>query len=359
MTPPTTYAMPPQRDSPEFLKAPGAAGVCEMDDAVAKRQTTLKRYASEVAQWTRFCSESGYDPSVCDWDAFDLFAGWMLDNSKRQNLTSHVTALNHHFCQFRRYRGRPPLRAELGPLVDIKKKYAAAYLKRQADPGVTPLERVRHSALDSWFSPTAITVLVDIALKGAPADGRDAAEILAGVLFGCRAESTSGWLFMFSVTGHLEIAFGQWKTLAEARLAFLPARSIPAPADPQHPRAQIFDGIRRALAAFPDFACVSSATSAAKRITGNVRRLLPSGLLMLPGNRTVSAKSMRKTMASACGAAQIPFDVIRQHGLWSRNSTVLEDGYVDRNYPMDPMVASIFDWLMPVLRAPHRMDSGY
>eukprot|EP01050_Picozoa_sp_SAG11_P025868 SAG11_NODE_5989_length_1416_cov_3.074412_1_plen_58_part_10 len=58
---------------------------------------------------------------------------------------------------------------------------------------------------------------------------------------------------------------------------------------------------------------------------------------MLPGNRQLSAKSMRKNMASACSAAQIPFDVIRQHGLWSRKSTVLEDGYVDRNYPMDPM----------------------
>eukprot|EP01050_Picozoa_sp_SAG11_P026085 SAG11_NODE_6118_length_1384_cov_8.014008_1_plen_139_part_00 len=29
--------------------------------------------------------------------------GWMLHNLGRQNLTSHVTALNHHFCQFREH----------------------------------------------------------------------------------------------------------------------------------------------------------------------------------------------------------------------------------------------------------------
>eukprot|EP01050_Picozoa_sp_SAG11_P049410 SAG11_NODE_26986_length_338_cov_1.087866_1_plen_63_part_10 len=48
-----TYNTPPARGSPEFLKAPGAAGVQEMDSAVAKRTTTLTRYKMDpmMASW--------------------------------------------------------------------------------------------------------------------------------------------------------------------------------------------------------------------------------------------------------------------------------------------------------------------
>eukprot|EP01050_Picozoa_sp_SAG11_P018879 SAG11_NODE_2922_length_2834_cov_2.238670_3_plen_343_part_00 len=334
---------------------PGGQGVAELDAAGAKRDSTLARYKSEVAQWKEFCKESNYDPNVFDWDAFELFSGWMLERFSRQQLTSHVTALNHHFMQFPRYRNRPPVRAEHGPLAHIKTKYKLAYLKRQADPSRTPSEKSRHSALESWFSPTAVQLLIDLALTASPADGRDAAEILVGILYGCRAESSAGWMCQFSVTGHLEVAFGQWKTLAEARAAFLPARSIPPPQDPTHPRARVFAGVRRALVRYPNFLTVTNGLSAATRITANVRRLLPDGMLLLPGNRKIGAKSMRKTMASATAAQQIPFEVIRQWGLWSRKSTVLEDGYVDRSYPVDPFMASLFDWLMPVARAPFRL----
>jgi hypothetical protein len=349
------FASPPTRDSPIFFSAPGGRGVAELDAAGKLQEGTLLRYSSEVSQWKSFCSQSNYDPCVFDWDVLEFFFGWMLENYARQDLTSHVTALNHHFCQFPRYRNRPPVRAEHGPLTKLKRDYKNAYLKRVADPRRTAPAKARHKALESWFSPSAVLLLISIALQGAPADARDAAEILVGILFGCRAESTEGWIVQFSLTGHLEVAFGKWKTLREAQMAFLPARSIPPPSDPLHPRAQVFSGVRRALNSFPNFLFTKSASTAAARITTNVRRLLPCGTLLLPANRHVGAKSMRKTMASACGAAQIPFDVIRQHGLWSRRSTVLETGYVDRNYPIDPMMASFFDWLMPVSRAPFQL----
>eukprot|EP01050_Picozoa_sp_SAG11_P031667 SAG11_NODE_9942_length_867_cov_1.613281_1_plen_87_part_10 len=85
-----------------------------LDAAGAKRESTLARYSSEVNQWRTFCKQSGYDPTAFSWDAFELFAGWMLEHYKRQNLTSHATALNHYFCQFHAYRGKPPVRAEHG-----------------------------------------------------------------------------------------------------------------------------------------------------------------------------------------------------------------------------------------------------
>eukprot|EP01050_Picozoa_sp_SAG11_P023459 SAG11_NODE_4719_length_1793_cov_2.991736_1_plen_397_part_00 len=355
---PGGYATPPARDSPEFYRVPGGGGVQELDSAGAKRDSTLARYKSEVSHWQQFCKESNYDPNVFDWDTFELFSGWMLERFSRQTLTSHVTALNHHFCQFGRYRNRSPLRAEHGPLTQIETRYKFAYLKRQADPARTTQAKARHSALDSWFSPTAVQLLIDIALQGAPADGRDATEILVGTLYGCRAESSAGWICRFSVIGHLEIAFGQWKTLAEAAAAFLAARSIPPSLDPAHPRSRVFAGVRRALDRYPNFLAVTNGPTAAARITKNVRRLLPPGMLLLPGNRMLGAKSMRKTMASAAAAQQIPFEVIRQWGLWSRKSTVLEDGYVDRSYHVDPFMASLVDWLMPVARAPFRLFSN-
>ena len=46
--------------------------------------------------------------------------------------------------------------------------------------------------------------------------------------------------------------------------------------------------------------------------------------------------------------------MIQHWGLWSRKSLVLVENYIDRTYPPDPMVASLYDFLLPVSRAPYR-----
>ena len=59
-------------------------------------------------------------------------------------------------------------------------------------------------------------------------------------------------------------------------------------------------------------------------------------------------------MASAAAANGAPDAVVQHWGLWSRKSLVLVENYIDRTYPPDPMMASLFDFLLPVSRAPYR-----
>lgn len=356
----SAFVPPPTRGSPEFYQAVGSEGVRAMDAAGGLQPGTRTRYASEVVKWRRFCTANNYDPDYFCWSVFELFAGWMFENYNPQSLTHHVSALNDYFKGLPRYDGVPPVRATLGPLTAIKKKYHDAVLARQADPVRTKVAAVKHTELDLFFGPPAVQMLIAIALHGAPADGVDAAEILIGILFGCRAESTNGWLVRFAATGHLEVAFGQWKTLNEARLAFLPARSIPPPQDPRHPRAALFAGLRRALSSSAPrrLEFVRSGSAEAPRITANVRRLLPPTLVLQPGNRRLGAKSMRKTMASAPAAQGIPDTTIQHWGLWSRHSLTLVQNYINRTYPPDPMMASLFDFLMPVSRAPFQLGDS-
>eukprot|EP01052_Picozoa_sp_SAG31_P033149 SAG31_NODE_3711_length_3960_cov_5.475265_2_plen_191_part_00 len=185
-------------------------------------------------------------------------------------------------------------------------------------------------------------------------DAVDAAEILLGTLFGVRATSTQGWLVQFAPTGHLEVCFGQWKTLQEAKAAFLPARSVPPPADPRHPRALVLQAVRRAMLPMSprriDF--VVSGVEAAPRISTNVQRLLPRDVVLQPGNRRLGAKSMRKTMASGPAAQGVPDTTIQHWGLWGRSSLTHVLHYIDRTYPPDPFVGSLFDFLLPITRAP-------
>eukprot|EP01050_Picozoa_sp_SAG11_P008758 SAG11_NODE_787_length_7169_cov_4.571146_2_plen_179_part_00 len=157
--------------------------------------------------------------------------------------------------------------------------------------------------------------------------------------------------------GHLEVCFpGHWKTLREAQLAFLPARSVPPPADPRHPCALMLGEIRRAFQVGTtsirriDF--VPSGCGAAPRITANVRRLLAPDIILQPGNRRLGAKSMRKTMASAPAAQGVLDTTIQHWGLWGRSSLTHVMHYIDRAYPPDPFVASVYDFLLPVSRAP-------
>ena len=114
-------------------------------------------------------------------------------------------------------------------------------------------------------------------------------------------------------------------------------------------------GIFRAMqSATHNIAFAPSATEVAPHITTAVRRLLPTSIVLQPGNRRLGARSMRKTMASAAAANGAPDAVVQHWGLWSRKSLVLVENYIDRTYPPDPMMASLFDFLLPVSRAPYR-----
>ena len=67
--------------------------------------------------------------------------------------------------------------------------------------------------------------------------------------------------------------------------------------------------------------------------------------------RTHIVSRLLVSLACAVGGT----DAVVQHwGLWSRKSLVLVENYIDRTYPPDPMMASLFDFLLPVSRAPYR-----
>ena len=79
-----------------------------------------------------------------------------------------------------------------------------------------------------------------------------------------------------------------------------------------------------------------------------MHRLLPEELLSLRSGRYVSAKSCRKTMASACNAAGVTLRAISQFGLWGAKSNVAESNYIDRTYPVQPYTAKVWDFLLDV-----------
>jgi hypothetical protein len=72
-----------------------------------------------------------------------------------------------------------------------------------------------------------------------------------------------------------------------------------------------FRGIKRALR-MGGLTNVSTTRLNASRMTANIRRLLPAAEIRLPGNRFLSVKSCRKTMASAANAAGVPLSAINQ-----------------------------------------------
>jgi hypothetical protein len=108
-----------------------------------------------------------------------------------------------------------------------------------------------------------------------------------------------------------------------------------------------FRGIKRALR-MGGLTNVSTTRLNASRMTKNIRRLLPAAEIQLPGNRFLSVKSCRKTMASAANAAGVPLSVINQFGLWGEKSTTACKNYIDRRYPVQPYTALVWDFLLPV-----------
>eukprot|EP01052_Picozoa_sp_SAG31_P045849 SAG31_NODE_8538_length_1433_cov_18.502249_2_plen_271_part_01 len=70
-------------------------------------------------------------------------------------------------------------------------------------------------------------------------------------------------------------------------------------------------------------------------------------VVLQPGNRRLGAKSMRKTMASGPAAQGVPDTTIQHWGLWGRSSLTHVLHYIDRTYPPDPFVGSLFDFLLP------------
>jgi hypothetical protein len=164
-----------------------------------------------------------------------------------------------------------------------------------------------------------------------------------------------GHAIYFNREGGIEVALGdmtgggQLKTNKRVQFAGLQHRSAPFPADPAHPRAVWLRAIQRGMS-FRSLR-VARGTADAGRITANIRRLLPSDLLRLPSARYVSAKSCRKTMASAANAAGVPLRAIQQHGLWGEKSETAARNYIDRSYPIQPYTALVFDFLLDVGQA--------
>ena len=92
---------------------------------------------------------------------------------------------------------------------------------------------------------------------------------------------------------------------------------------------------------------VASGQGLAAQVTKDVQRLLPAAEIQLPGNRFISSKSCRKTMASAASAAGVPLDVVNRFGLWGERSTTACKNYIDRRYPVQPYTARVWDFLLP------------
>jgi hypothetical protein len=181
----------------------------------------------------------------------------------------------------------------------------------------------------------------------------DAAEILVTTLFGFRSTTASTWSVRETPSGALEAAIGginrggNLKTDASVRYTGVEYREVPEPLSSDHPRMAWFRGIKRALR-MGGLTNVSTTRLNASRMTKNIRRLLPAAEIQLPGNRFLSVKSCRKTMASAANAAGVPLSVINQFGLWGEKSTTACKNYIDRRYPVQPYTALVWDFLLPV-----------
>ena len=281
-----------------------------------------------------------------------LSGGWRLEDETvtEESMVKYQQALNDYFEDLEGGDGERPIMAVKGKFKKIKKRYADVILSRAVRP--ERRGRVKHSRLESWFSPQSLRVLADVARFGAADDAADAGEILCAILFGWRMTSVEGWDVRFTSEGHLECALGklgeggQLKTDSDVRFVGVQHREVPLPSAPQHPRYEWLLCIRRGLG----FRHYSARTgkSASVRITANIRRLLPAEQLQLPSNRYLSSNACRKTMASAASAAGVPLATISQHGLWGVSSTTACKHYIDRTYPVQPYTAWVFDWLQPV-----------
>jgi hypothetical protein len=194
----------------------------------------------------------------------------------------------------------------------------------------------------------------DLVAGARGAEAKVAAGTEAVVAAGPASELLRGLEERLSAHG-IEVALGdmtgggQLKTNKRVQFAGLQHRSAPFPADPAHPRAVWLRAIQRGMS-FRSLR-VARGTADAGRITANIRRLLPSDLLRLPSARYVSAKSCRKTMASAANAAGVPLRAIQQHGLWGEKSETAARNYIDRSYPIQPYTALVFDFLLDVGQA--------
>ena len=227
----------------------------------------------------------------------------------------------------------------------IMKKYEMVILER-----ATASAKPKHSALESWLSPAALRHLVQVGLEGHSTDAADAAELLLITLFGLRITSSDGWDVRFlqqpGFGEVLEVSIGKLKTDRSVQIAAHQHPEVPAPSTDTHPRAEWFAAIRRGMA-IRSF-MVPNGIRAQDRITKMMHRLLPEELLSLRSGRYVSAKSCRKTMASACNAAGVTLRAISQFGLWGAKSNVAESNYIDRTYPVQPYTAKVWDFLLDV-----------
>jgi hypothetical protein len=329
-----------------------------MDAVGGHTAGVTKEYSRRVREWQQYCHGIQWDPDVFSWDVFELFVGSLLElGATEEKCVKYQSALNDHFSGLPGTKRRRPLLKENGPITKIMRKYELVQLKRATDKVLSSKRAVvaKHSFLESWFSPSALQYVVNIATKGSAIDSSDAAEILVMILFGLRVTSTDGWDIYFNREGGIEVALGdmtgggQLKTNKRVQFAGLQHRSAPFPADPAHPRAVWLRAIQRGMS-FRSLR-VARGTADAGRITANIRRLLPSDLLRLPSARYVSAKSCRKTMASAANAAGVPLRAIQQHGLWGEKSETAARNYIDRSYPIQPYTALVFDFLLDVGQA--------